>query len=200
MLNKRSRIDPRVVRTRQLLRSALTSLISEKGYASISIQEITDRASLNRATFYLHYRDKNSLLIDVLEELLNEAAPLPPSGGAPAADTAQESVVLVFDHFAEHAKFYYRMLAEENVPEFSTRVRSYVEEVGLKWLIAIQPDEDKVTVPRGITINFIGSAFIGVLVWWLQNEMPYSSQEMAAYVLLLTGFGLNRVMGMDLTE
>src|SRR6202046_3430308 len=54
--------DPRVLRSRQMLMEALLRLLTRKEFADISIQEIADEATLNRATFYLHYPDKNALL------------------------------------------------------------------------------------------------------------------------------------------
>ncbi len=54
--------DRRVQRTRQLLEQALLALLEEQDYESITVQQITDRANLGRATFYLHYRDKEQLL------------------------------------------------------------------------------------------------------------------------------------------
>src|ERR1700761_6383587 len=54
--------DPRVLRSRRMLMEALLRLLTRKEFADISIQEIADEATLNRATFYLHYPDKNALL------------------------------------------------------------------------------------------------------------------------------------------
>jgi AcrR family transcriptional regulator len=54
--------DPRVLRSRQMLMEALLRLLNRKEFEDISIQEIADEATLNRATFYLHYPDKNALL------------------------------------------------------------------------------------------------------------------------------------------
>jgi AcrR family transcriptional regulator len=54
--------DPRVLRSRRMLMDALARLLIQKQFEDISIQEIADEATLNRATFYLHYPDKNSLL------------------------------------------------------------------------------------------------------------------------------------------
>jgi AcrR family transcriptional regulator len=54
--------DPRVLRSRQMLMEALLRLLTRKEFDDISIQEIADEATLNRATFYLHYPDKNALL------------------------------------------------------------------------------------------------------------------------------------------
>jgi AcrR family transcriptional regulator len=54
--------DPRILRSRQMLMEALARLLDRKEFDDISIQEIADEATLNRATFYLHYPDKNALL------------------------------------------------------------------------------------------------------------------------------------------
>jgi len=54
--------DPRILRSRRMLMDALASLLIKKEFEEISVQEIADEATLNRATFYLHYPDKNALL------------------------------------------------------------------------------------------------------------------------------------------
>jgi AcrR family transcriptional regulator len=56
------RLDPRVRRTRQLLQDALRRLLEQKGFDNITVQDITEAATLNRATFYAHYPDKFALL------------------------------------------------------------------------------------------------------------------------------------------
>jgi len=55
-------LDPRILRSRRMLMEALLRLLNNKEFEDISIQEIADEATLNRATFYLHYTDKNALL------------------------------------------------------------------------------------------------------------------------------------------
>jgi AcrR family transcriptional regulator len=54
--------DPRILRSRRMLMEALVRLLMQKEFEDISVQEIADEATLNRATFYLHYPDKNALL------------------------------------------------------------------------------------------------------------------------------------------
>jgi AcrR family transcriptional regulator len=54
--------DPRIRRTRQLLQGALSTLMQSKGFEEISVQDIAEAATVNRATFYDHYTDKFALL------------------------------------------------------------------------------------------------------------------------------------------
>lgn len=56
------RIDPRVKRTKTLIQRAFSELLAEKGFRDIIVQDITERAEVNRATFYAHYPDKYALL------------------------------------------------------------------------------------------------------------------------------------------
>lgn len=59
--------DPRIVRSRRMLMDSLLNLLKKKEFEDISVQEIADDATLNRATFYLHYPDKNALLQSMTE-------------------------------------------------------------------------------------------------------------------------------------
>jgi AcrR family transcriptional regulator len=74
------RVDPRVMRTRKLIRDSLTSLLAEKSFESISVQDIAERATVNRATFYAHFTDKFALLDALVREdvaaRLSEGDPL----------------------------------------------------------------------------------------------------------------------------
>jgi AcrR family transcriptional regulator len=61
-ISSREGTDPRILRSRKMLMESLRQLLETKQFDDISIQEIADQATLNRATFYLHYPDKNALL------------------------------------------------------------------------------------------------------------------------------------------
>lgn len=63
------KLDPRVRRTRALIQQAFGDLLAEKSFASISVQDITERAQINRATFYAHFADKFSLLKENIRQL-----------------------------------------------------------------------------------------------------------------------------------
>jgi AcrR family transcriptional regulator len=65
--------DPRVRRTRKLIVDAFFSLMAEKSLQSISVQDIAERATINRATFYSHFDDKYALMDWVLRDLFHDA-------------------------------------------------------------------------------------------------------------------------------
>jgi AcrR family transcriptional regulator len=67
---QRRKPDERIRRTHERLGSALVELIQEKPIDEVTVQEVLDRASVGRSTFYLHFRDKNDLLLSQLENFL----------------------------------------------------------------------------------------------------------------------------------
>jgi AcrR family transcriptional regulator len=66
---KEEKLDPRVKRTRKLILQAFSELLAEKGFESISVQDVTDKAQINRATFYDHFVDKYKLLDDWISQV-----------------------------------------------------------------------------------------------------------------------------------
>jgi AcrR family transcriptional regulator len=72
VLEQVDKIDPRVRRTRGYIQGAFRELLNEKGFKSITVREITERADVNRATFYAHYADKYELLNVTLEAIFQE--------------------------------------------------------------------------------------------------------------------------------
>ncbi len=65
-------LDPRIRRTRAVAADALFSLLQEKNFEAIAIQDIAERSTINRATFYDHYRDKSELVEDSISQRFND--------------------------------------------------------------------------------------------------------------------------------
>ncbi len=193
------KLDPRVVRTRQLLRDALVSLVAEKGFNALTVQDIADRATLNRATFYLHYQDKHELLVnslrDAIDELMADIGPLDENGQL-IVDGPERPIKRVFEHVAQHARFYQVMMGAEGIPSFIAGVRDYIAEITLGWLSLLQPLPEKSTVPLEIVANSLSWSLLGVLIWWLEHDMPYSPEYMAEQFRLLITSDLRQVLGL----
>lgn len=199
MSKKQKRLDPRVVRSRGLLRDALVSLIAEKGFDALTVQDIADRAKLNRATFYLHYRDKHDLLVkslhDAIDELMADIGPAD-DDDRPAFDGSLRPIVGVFNHVARHARFYRVMMGAEGVPSFIASVREYITEITLSWLTILQPRPEKSVVPLDIVANSLSWSLLGVLIWWLEHDLPHSPEYMAEQFRLLITSDLRQVLGL----
>jgi len=143
-LSEHAPLDRRVQRSRSLLKEALTSLIEQRDLADITIRDITDRANLGRATFYLHYDSKEDLLAEVLDDLFAELrATMTGTGaevmGALADDTVRPEVRRPLGsrtlELLDSRRELYRSLANSSAAlEFWDRIQDLYEDGFLKLL------------------------------------------------------------------
>ncbi len=173
--------DRRVIRTRAQLRAALMALIAERGYDTVNISDITERADLRRATFYLHYSDKESLLIDALEAMFDElTAQIDSLTGQDglAGKTFVEAYQGTFRHVAQHRDLYRTLLTGTSAAAITRRVRAYLAGHVLRGLRNLPANS--LLLPAEVMANYIAGAEVGLIVWWIESESPYSADEMAA--------------------
>ena len=191
MENPREEKDRRIRRTRKSLRDALMALILEKEFDAITIQEIADRADVNRATFYLHFKDKQDLLLRSMQEIFDDLAARmqPPTGENFRMDVPPQGAVSMFEHIAENADFYRAALGEKGIASFQARVRASLTEVSAKRLMMLQPDRTQDRIPLEITAAHTAGALMGMTIWWLEHGMPFSPEIMASHVMMLAAMG-----------
>ena len=185
--------DLRVKRSRKLLRDALMSLIAEKKFDAISVQEICDRAMIHRTTFYKHYEGKDDLLRFIIQEIseaLTANFPTPDVSLATASyDKSPEYLIQVFTHIAEYKTFYKAMLSGAGVGVF----RLFLKDQLVKWVFSrtqrLVERNDSLPVPVAIMAQYGIGGFLNLVTWWLEQEMPYTPEQMALYVLRLSLYG-----------
>lgn len=196
------KLDPRVVRTRQMLRDALVALISERSFDDITVRDVTDRATLNHATFYLHFGNKEDLLNHTLDAMFEAlASSIQPASAETLRDAKipKEISALLFRHFAAHAAFYRVILGPNGVPAFSTRLREYLANALYQRLNALPPSEATI-VSRSFAAQYLASAYQGVISWWLSNDQPFTPEGLAEQFITLTAVGAYRAIGLSLPE
>lgn len=181
-------LDRRVVRTRQMLREALISLILERGYDKLTVNDITDRADLRRATFYLHYRDKDDLLLATLQETFDDLArQLEPVANNDHLGGKSElsTYLVIFQHVAENSRLYRAILGGQAGAAIARRIRAYLAHHVSR---GFRPSHD-LLVPADVLANYIAGAEVALIQWWLESEMPYPPEVMAdmAQRMLLHG-------------
>jgi AcrR family transcriptional regulator len=162
-----------------MLGAALLELVQEKKYDQITIQDITDRADLNRATFYLHYGSKEELLANSLEsyfdELVQQITPLTLEKAIWESPEADE---MVFAHVAEHADLYRVLLGENGMGYVINRVIDYIAQFSeLQLRAGLGTAEPH--LPVEIMARHVAGSLYALVTWWLMNEMPYTPRQMA---------------------
>lgn len=191
--------DLRVRRTRKLLRDALIELTTEQGFESVSVQAITERAMVNRATFYRHYQDKYDLVMatikDVLAELELPNQPLDANVHPP--DAPSPALIHLFEHIAEHAAFYRVMLGKDAFPSLEKQIRVYVEQLMRQRLQAVGYDPQRARLPFDLCMSAMVSAALGMIKWWLEQNLPYSAQQMAVWLPQINMLGVQYGLGLN---
>jgi AcrR family transcriptional regulator len=156
-----ARMDPRVTRTRKLIRDSLIALLAEKSFESISVQDIAERATVNRATFYAHYTDKFALL----DALVREDVALRLSQGVPLSAPDVRAALLavgenVFAFVSSHRKC---RVDRDFEPQFQRAIETELTEFLL-------PDFGHCTA------MLIASALVGAAMTW-RHQAPKSPPE-----------------------
>jgi AcrR family transcriptional regulator len=185
------KVDRRVRRTRELLRSALISMILEKGYERVTVQDIIDRADVGRSTFYAHFRDKEDLLVFGLEELRTAFQPdARHADGSHPGKRAPSPTLAVFEHFERHREVWKAMVGKRGADVFIRYLHRFLSELLRAQLVARAPKAET-QVPLDAVVEFAVDAMIGLGVrWWLENDLPYSAGEMDRLYRRLTEPGI----------
>lgn len=181
------RLDPRVRRTRQRLQEALLALLRERAFEDITVQDVTERAGLSRVTFYLHYRDKDDLLTRIMNEALEALDAQLPRCERSAA-SVQQALVRWFEHAAAHPELYHLMLGRNDRSSFTLQVRAQLERI-LMARHAQRQEACAGGVPPAIRRRFRACACLSMIAWWLEQRMPYTPEEMAAWLWHLLEHG-----------
>jgi len=177
--------DKRALRTKKLIRNALSELIEEKGFNDISITDLTSRAEINRGTFYLHYTDKYDLLEKVENEVMEEIREKTQcidSINLLEVDTINEPIpfiVELFQYFKDNSKFMKAILGPKGDPLFHHKVKEFIENNLFEKAPIKTQNKQNILVPETYFISYVLSAHLGVVQHWLESGMDKSPKEMA---------------------
>ena len=164
---QRRKPDARVRRTHERLGSALVQLIQEKPIDDVTVQEVLDRASVGRSTFYLHFRDKNDLLLSQLEKFLEMM-----STALSIRKEASRRVVPVaelFAHIGSQRKVYRALANSGRLNDFFDLAQGYFSR-GIEQRLRESKRLPKLP-PRELAAHAsaLAGSLLSLLRWWLDR-------------------------------
>lgn len=185
--------DRRVKRTRKLLQEAFMALIAEKSFQSISVQDIAERADVNRATFYAHFVDKYALLDYVVSDWFTQTLTSQVSATSPFnLANLHALVVAVLEHLAAfhgHCKPTDRDLG----PLIEARVQQDLETFLLDWLErAGGAAMDSRVSPKTIAL-VLSWAIFGAGIAWSRGPRTVGADDTAREILTFLNGGLKKL-------
>ena len=186
-MNLKIKTDPRVRRTRRILREALVSLILEKDFASISIKELTDRAEVAYITFFRHFESIDQLLMEVLDEELAELMTRIETLAKQSETSALETDGrLIFEYVEEKADLFRILLRSQSVTRVRKKVIRNIAAIFQKSCAPLARSGNEMTV--AIISNHISTSLLSLIEWWLDNTMkPTPAQMGMVYKNLIIG-------------
>lgn len=172
--------DLRVRRTRKLLTQALIEGTVEKGFEALTVRDITERAMVNRSTFYRHYLDK----YDLLEQHLHEIYEVLEEGGGIIGEDHHEGLIKLLKQLQQFPSFYRVVLGAKADAFLSQRFRQQTQQRFLACFHQTFPEaaSDPDGLPLDLKFTTVASAGCGVLVWWLEQERPSTPEQFAHWL------------------
>ncbi|WMJ89220.1 TetR/AcrR family transcriptional regulator [Anaerocolumna sp. MB42-C2] len=173
-------MDRRIKKTRQLIMDTFLDLLAEKGFEKITINDIAERADINRGTVYLHYVDK----FDLLDKCIETYVELLLNHCANSADTTLNPSAFqsIFEYLEENFTIYKLLLNNERFGFFRSRLYAIIAQT-VTEVIGVKSENNAFS--NGATTHFLTSGFIGVLEWWINNSMPCNVQEITEQLMFL---------------
>ncbi|MEH7450943.1 TetR/AcrR family transcriptional regulator [Gottfriedia acidiceleris] len=189
-MKDKTKVDPRIIRTRQLIKDAFIDLLQEMDINKITVNRIAERATVNRVTFYLHYRDIQDMMENMALEMGEKLGQIMRDSTPYKSIEETDSVKLLnlLEHIAENAKFYKVVLASTKTPIFTEQLLKIITETITKRR-EVDSLHIKTDIQKDIIIWYGSSALIGTIVSWLRNDMPYTPQYLAKQLSLLFRIG-----------
>lgn len=178
-------MDRRQQKTRTAIFSAFTSLLAEKSYSKITVQEIIDAANVGRTTFYAHFETKDDLLKELCEELfghiIGSAMDCTHTHGLYSDGSAPESVFChLLQHLQENDKNIIALLSCESSEMFLRFFKDSLNELVRSQFIN-QNRKANTDIPEDFLINHISSSFVEMVLWWIKGHRKQTPEDLDRY-------------------
>lgn len=181
----------------------MMEILLEKRYDAITVQDLLDRAGIGRSTFYAHYFDKDDVLAHITEQMLESFRLRVAMDGTGHAEHDAQTILPSLEFF-RHVHLQYAQLrplvrghAGEVMWEAGQALLSHnIEQV----LATTQVDMASPSIPVTVIAQYLAGAFLSLLKWWLDAEMPYTPEEMDRIFQRLAMPGVQAIVGTHAKE
>ena len=184
---KEEKLDPRVRRTRSLILQAFMELLPEKGFQAVSVQDITEKAGINRATFYAHFPDKYALLDHSIQQGFRQEIEKRMLDACHYSDENLKSLIITVCEFVSNANSH----CAPSQPQFESLVEAQVKNQ-LQGLLEAWLEKEGSAIDPKTAATAASWAIYGLALQWThdKNKKKPSAEEFADQVLPLIAVNL----------
>ena len=190
-ISRTDHVDPRVTRTRHLLVKAFNELLKEKSFEAITVQDIAERATVNRATFYAHFDDKYALFDQVAQESFKQAlsGQLPPHAGLDAS-TLHMLIQVVCEYLEWHSAHCKPSIRTQFGAQLEDQVKRQMRELLLAWLKSAVLKGAASASDLELRAAVASWAIYGAAMFWIDASGKEPAPEFAGRAVPLVMAGL----------
>ncbi len=179
------KLDPRIKRTRQLLQQALIELMAEKSFQAITVQDIAERATVNRVTFYAHFEDKYALLEYTIREMIKQQLRSQVPADAPFSQENLARLILTVCEFLAQMGHQCPPPHGQLGPLMEKQIKAEMYEVLYAWLPEAPSGKTQRRPTPEQAAMITSWAIYGAAVQWSQQERPEPAKEFVQQILPL---------------
>lgn len=178
-------MDRRQQKTRTAIFKAFGTLLGDKNYNNITVQEIIDEANIGRSTFYAHFETKDDLLKELCKELfghiIDSAIDCNHTHGLYSDNSVPNSVFChLLQHLEENNNNVLGLLSCESSEIFLRYFKDSLNEL-VQTQFVNQRREKNILLPNDFLINHISSSFVEMILWWIKGHRKQSPTELDQY-------------------
>jgi AcrR family transcriptional regulator len=198
---RKGTMDRRVRRTERMLKEAFVALVLERGYDQASIEDITNRADVARATFYAHYSSKEELMTSVFTDLVDEVMGRLTLSTGPW-DTMRTRMVEQSYRHADELRDLYRLCLSGagNGKARDAYFRALLRSVEANFTERSRGLGRAPRVSEKVMAHVFAGAHVALLQSWLEGELDYPVEEMALLEVQLLVLGIGWAHGLSHSE
>jgi len=182
-------MDRRQQKTRQAIIDAFVSLLNKSSYEKVSVKDIIEAANVGRSTFYSHFETKDELARQICYSLFEHIF----SHVIPSCSThdfsvmpqnAETRIAHILYHLRDKREYYLGIISYDDGTMFLRFFRDYMlQKISIKMTGPYQEFIQR--VPEDFLVNSLTSSFVGMICWWLKNNMQPGPEVVANYYMAL---------------
>ncbi|MFD1851494.1 TetR/AcrR family transcriptional regulator [Oceanobacillus bengalensis] len=195
--------DRRIYKSKHALKEALILLMEKKNFNKITITDIVTCANLNRGTFYKHYQEKeellNELIDDVMEDLVHSYREPYVRSNQFNIGELTSSTVKIFNHVYSYSKFYSIIIKSNVLTGYQAKICSVLKQLALYDLDMVKNKNKK--IDHNLIASYKAYALFGLIVEWVNSEYKYTPNYMAEQLVEILAYnGFNSVFNVKMND
>lgn len=200
------KIDLRIKRTNKLITQAFIKLLRQKSFDKITINDISDEAMINRATFYSHFKDKFDLFDQIIDKFLGEFVAVLDEENLIEKNSVnikriEVSLTKFYEFVQDNPDLAQIIITHSNIEILSNRLLNILTERYSEIFDALDVRNNSLKIPTDFVVSYITSIFVGSLNWWIrQKNDEMTASEFAALVIKLISNGHLTVLGVNINR